>query len=66
MSSALSDVAAEASDAELVAVASDTFLRFTNEEIKDGRAGDFELPSGDGFGTDAFVADRSASCELGK
>lgn len=61
MSKASKDVVADVSDTELVAVASDTCLRFTREEINEGSAGLFDGPRGDDLVTEAFVAKSSAS-----
>lgn len=54
--------AATTSDVALVAVASETCRLLVKAEIKDGRAGLLDGPSGDGLDTFALVADRSASC----
>lgn len=61
MSKALGDDVAVESERALVAVASDTCLRLTSDEIKEGSAGLLVGPKGEGFWTVAFVADKSAS-----
>lgn len=62
MSRASKDVTADASDTALVAAASDTCLRLTNAEMREGSAGPLCGPSGAGLATEALVADKSASC----
>lgn len=45
----------------MVAVASDTCLLLVKDVINEGRAGAFDVPSGEGFGELALVAESNAS-----